>query len=326
MGKGKAEPRAQLIMNLHEVDIGGVKVPNNVFLAPLAGYTNGVFRAMCLRLGAGLTFTEMVSAKGLCYDSANTRALLQLTPYYGAINAVQLFGGEAEFMRRACLSEEIAPFDIIDINFGCPVPKIFKNGEGSALLTDIPRAQQIVRSAKASGKPVTVKFRIGVDGEHIVTRDFALAMQDAGADMITVHGRTRDKMYSGEVNYAEIAKAKGAVSIPVIANGGVFSRADAERLMNETGADGVMVARGAMFNPFVFAEITGTPVADKKAVIAEQLRLTYENYDDRFATVYMRKMLSFYVKGLPSATQIRQRLMQCTSYGQIKEILDGLQF
>ena len=313
-------------MNLHEVDIGGLKTPNNVFLAPLAGYTNAVFRALCLKLGAGLAFTEMVSAKGLCYDSANTRELLQLTPIYGAINAVQLFGGEPEFMLRACLSEDVAPFDLIDINFGCPVPKIYKNGEGSALLADVPRAQAIVRSAKKSGKPVSVKFRIGLDGENIVTRDFAVAMQDAGADMITVHGRTRDKMYSGEVNFKEIAKAKEAVSIPVIANGGVFCKADADRLMDETGADGVMVARGAMYNPFVFAEITGTPVADKKTVIAEQLRLTFDNYDERFATVYMRKMLSFYVKGQPSATAIRQKLMTCNSYGQIAEILDKLQF
>ena len=313
-------------MNLHQVEIGGLKTPNNVFLAPLAGYTNAVFRAMCLKLGAGLAFTEMVSAKGLCYDSANTRELLQLTPADAAINAVQLFGGEPEFMRRACLSKDVEPFDLIDINFGCPVPKIFKNGEGSALLADIPRAQKTVRAAKDSDKPVSVKFRIGLDGEHIVTRDFAVAMQDAGADMITIHGRTRDKMYSGEVNYAEIAKAKASVGIPVIANGGIFCKADAERLLNETGADGVMVARGAMYNPFVFAEITGTSYSDKKEIISEQLKSTFENYDERFATVYMRKMLSFYVKGLSSATAIRQKLMQCNSYGQIAEILNCLQF
>ncbi|MDE6690866.1 MAG: tRNA-dihydrouridine synthase [Clostridia bacterium] len=313
-------------MRLKKIDLCGLTIKNNVLLAPLAGYTNAVFRGMCESLGAGLSFTEMVSAKGLCYNSENTRELLQLTPIYGAINAVQLFGSEPEYMRRAALSEDIAPFDLIDINMGCPVPKIFKNGEGSALLKDIPLAQKLVKAAKESGKAVSVKFRIGVDGEHIVTRDFALAMQDAGADMITVHGRTRDKMYSGEVDYKEIAAAKNAVGIPVIANGGVFSNADAEKLIGETGADGVMVARGAMYNPFIFAELTGTPVADKKAVIRKQLDDTFANYDSRFATVYMRKMIAFYIKGQKGAAVTRVKLMGADTREKIEEILDGLQF
>lgn len=313
-------------MRLKKIDLCGLTIKNNVLLAPLAGYTNAVFRGMCESLGAGLTFTEMVSAKGLCYNSENTRELLQLTPIYGAINAVQLFGSEPEYMRRAALSEDIAPFDLIDINMGCPVPKIFKNGEGSALLNDIPLAQKLVRAAKESGKAVSVKFRIGVDGEHIVTRDFAVAMQDAGADMITIHGRTRDKMYSGEVNYNEIAAAKKAVQIPVIANGGVFGNADAEKLINETGADGVMVARGAMYNPFIFAELTGTQVPDKKAVIKKQLADTFANYDNRFATVYMRKMIAFYIKGQPNAAATRVKLMGADTREKIEEILNNLQF
>ncbi len=313
-------------MRLKKIELKGLTIKNNVLLAPLAGYTNAVFRAMCERLGAGLSFTEMVSAKGLCYNSENTRELLRLTPEYGAINAVQLFGSEPEYMRRAALSEDIAPFDLIDINMGCPVPKIFKNGEGSALLANIPLAQQLVKAAKESGKAVSVKFRTGVDGEHLVTRDFALAMQDAGADMLTVHGRTRDKMYSGEVNYNEIAAAKNAVQIPVIANGGVFSNADAEKLMGKTGADGVMVARGAMYNPFVFAELTDTPVPDKKEVIRKQLNDTFANYDGRFATVYMRKMLAFYIKGQPNAAATRVKLMGADSKEKIEEILNGIQF
>ncbi len=173
---------------------------------------------------------------------------------------------------------------------------------------------------------MSVKFRTGVDGEHLVTRDFALAMQDAGADMLTVHGRTRDKMYSGEVNYNEIAAAKNAVQIPVIANGGVFSNADAEKLMGKTGADGVMVARGAMYNPFVFAELTDTPVPDKKEVIRKQLNDTFANYDGRFATVYMRKMLAFYIKGQPNAAATRVKLMGADSKEKIEEILNGIQF
>lgn len=313
-------------MRLKKIELEGLTIKNNVFLAPLAGYTNAVFRGMCERLGAGLTFTEMVSAKGLCYNSENTRELLQLTPAYGAINAVQLFGSEPEYMRRAALGGDIAPFDLIDINMGCPVPKIFKNGEGSALLENIPLAQKLVKAAKESGKAVSVKFRIGVDGKHIVTRDFAQAMQDAGADMITVHGRTRDRMYSGEVNFNEIAAAKRAVQIPVIANGGVFCNADAEKLIAETGADGIMVARGAMYNPFIFAEITGTPVADKKAVIKKQLNDTFAAYDNRFATVYMRKMIAFYIKGQPNAAATRVKLMGANSKDAIEEILEDLQF
>ena len=313
-------------MRLKKIELEGLTIKNNVFLAPLAGYTNAVFRGMCESLGAGLTFTEMVSAKGLCYNSENTRELLQLTPGYGAINAVQLCGSEPEYMRRAALGGDIAPFDLIDINMGCPVPKIFKNGEGSALLENIPLAQKLVKAAKESGKAVSVKFRIGVDGEHIVTRDFAQAMQDAGADMITVHGRTRDRMYSGEVNYKEIAAAKRAVQIPVIANGGVFCNADAEKLIAETGADGIMVARGAMYNPFIFAEITGTHVADKKAVIKKQLNDTFAAYDNRFATVYMRKMIAFYIKGQPNAAAIRVKLMGANTKEAIEEILENLQF
>ncbi len=313
-------------MRLKKIKVGNLIIGNNVFLAPLAGYTNAVFRGMCESLGAGLTFTEMVSAKGLCYNSENTRELLQLTPTYGAVNAVQLFGADPEFMRRAAQSDDIAPFELIDINMGCPMPKIYKNGEGSALLENIPLARKIVKAAKESGKAVSVKFRTGIDGEHIITRDFALAMEDAGADMITIHGRTRDKIYSGAVDFEEIAKAKAAVKIPVIANGGVYSDLCAEKLLKETGADGVMVARGAMYNPFVFAEICGVPVSDKKAVIRKQIADTFGAYDYRFATVYMRKMLAFYIKGQKGAAATRVKLMSANSAEEIEEILKGLQF
>lgn len=313
-------------MRLKRVKAGGIETPNNVFVAPLAGYTNCAFRNMCLSLGAGLTFTEMVSAKGLCYGSENTAELLRLPPDYAGIKAVQLFGSDPGFMRRAACSEEIAPFDLIDINMGCPVPKIFKNGEGSALLGDIPKAQSLVRAAKESGKAVSVKFRIGLDEGHIVTRDFAAAMEDAGADMITVHGRTRDKIYSGEVNYGEIAKAKSAVKIPVIANGGVFSAADADRLIEQTGADGVMLARGAMYNPFLIAEITGAPEPDKKAVIARQTEETFRYFDTRFAVVYIRKMLGFYVKGQPNASALRVKLLACKNREEIEEVFKDMEF
>ena len=280
-------------MRLNSFTVGGLKIPNNLLLAPLAGYTNAVFREMCIRLGAGLTFTEMVSAKGLCYNSENTRELLQilqLPPEYGAVNAVQLFGCEPEYMERAACSADVAPFALIDINMGCPVPKIYKNGEGSALLNDIPLAMKMVRAAKKSGKPVSVKFRIG------------------------------------EVNFGEIAAAKSAVKIPVIANGGVFSPADADRLLNETGADGVMLARGAMYNPFLFAGISGTQYGDKRSVIMRQLAETFGRYDSRFATVYMRKMIAFYIKGVPNAAALRSRLLACGDRESIEDALKEIEF
>lgn len=313
-------------MQLHSVKIGAISTPNNVFLAPLAGYTNAVFRKMCFSLGAGLTFTEMVSAKGLCYDSRGSRELLLYTPDYGGIKAVQLFGSEPYYMEKAACGEDIAPFDLIDINMGCPVPKIFKNGEGSALLENVPLAQELVKSCKRSGKAVSVKFRTGITAQKIVTCDFAKAMEDAGADMITVHGRTRDKMYSGEVDYKQIAAAKRAVSIPVIANGGIFTSADADRLIDETGADGVMIARGAMYNPFVFADITGAKAEDRGEVILRQLNETFAYFDDRFATVYMRKMIGFYLKGTPNAAALRSKLLECKNRSEISAIASSVNF
>ena len=313
-------------MQLKSIDIGGLQTPNNVFLAPLAGYTNAVFREMCFGFGAGLTFTEMVSAKGLCYKSENTAALLYVTPSYGGIRAVQLFGGEPDFMRRAAESEHIAPFDVIDINMGCPVPKIYNNGEGSALMNDLPRAAKIIGACKASGKRVTVKFRIGVSPNKIIAADFAKMCEDSGADMITVHGRTRDKMYAGEVNFAQIAAAKRAVKIPVIANGGVFCEADAVRLMQETGADGVMVARGAMYAPWIFSELTGAPVPDKRQVVLKQLQNTLSLYGERFALVFMRKMAAFYTKGTANSSALRQRLFSCETIPALRTMIEEAEF
>ncbi len=313
-------------MLLKKIDIGGLLTPNNVFLAPLAGYTNAVFREMCYNLGAGLTFTEMVSAKGLCYNSKNTRELLYITPSYGGIKAVQLFGSDADYMRRAAESQDVSPFDLIDINMGCPVPKIFGNGDGSALLQDFKRAAAVIAACKKSGKRVSVKFRIGLSAEKLVTADFAKMCEDSGADMITVHGRTRDKIYAGEVNCEEIARAKAAVKIPVIANGGIFSPADADALMERTGADGVMLARGAMYSPWLFAEITGTPVPDRRALIMRQLKDTYSAFGERFAVVFMRKMAAFYTKGMPGSAALREKLFTCDTMEKLEEMIASAQF
>jgi len=313
-------------MRLREVKIGNLKTGNNVFLAPLAGYTNGVFRTVCEKLGAGLTFTEMVSAKGLCYGSEKTEQLLYVSEDYRGIKAAQIFGNDPEYMRRACESDALAKFDLIDINMGCPVPKIYKNGEGSALMNDLPLVGRIVSECKKSGKLVSVKFRTGLDESRKITAEFARVCAGAGADLICIHGRTRDKMYSGAVDFEEIAAAKRAVGIPVIANGGIFCAADADELLEKTGADGVAVARGAMYRPWVFAEITGKEIPDIKDIVRGQLHKTREIYGERFACVFMRKMIGFYLKGTPDAAACREKLFKADSCEKVEEILETLNF
>ncbi len=315
-----------LKMRLKQIDIGGLKTKNNVFLAPLAGYSNGVFRELCYDLGAGLTFTEMVSAKGLCYNSEKTKELLYITPNYVGIKACQIFGGDPEYMRRACESEELAPFELIDINMGCPVPKIYKNGEGSYLLSDILLAEKIISECKKSGKRISVKFRTGIDSGHIVGGQFAKMCENAGADMICIHGRTRDKMYAGEVDFKEIEKAKGAVKIPVIANGGVFSLSDAENLLDKTGADGVAIARGAMYNPRIFSEITGTDAGNFKQKVLKQIADTKEVYGERFACVFMRKMVSFYIKGQKNSVALRTELLKVKDTEELTALTSQINF
>ena len=306
-------------MRLTPIQIGNITIENNVFLAPLAGYTNYAFRRLCKGYGAGLCYTEMVSAKGLKYGSENTKELL-FTDAHEGMAAAQIFGSEPDTMRLACAHEALAPFPIIDINMGCPVPKIYKNGEGSALLENPLLAEKIVKECVKSGKIITVKFRIGVSPDKIITEEFAKRMEGAGASLITIHGRTKDKMYSGDVNFEEIAKAKNAVKIPVIANGGVFSNEDAETLLRETGADGVMVARASLFNPQIFCELTKTPTENKGEMFKKQLEWTRQVCDERFTTVFMRKMCAFYVKGMKGAAVFKDRLFQAQSPEEILSI------
>lgn len=310
-------------MRLTPVTIKNLTVKNNVFLAPLAGYTNYALRRLCKGYGAGLCFTEMVSAKGLKYGSENTESLLYTDENEGTC-AAQIFGSEPDVMRAACEHKALAPFPVVDINMGCPVPKIYKNGEGSALLENPLLAEQIVKACVKSGKIITVKFRIGVSADKLVTADFAKRMADAGASLITVHGRTRDKMYAGEVHYGEIAAAKRAVDIPVIANGGVFSDEDATRLLNETGADGVMVARAALFDPQIFCQLTGTPTERKRESFEKQLLWTRQTCDERFTVVFMRKMAAFYVKGERGAAAFKERLFAAQTIDEIQSIADEI--
>ncbi len=313
-------------MRLKTVKINKLNTKNNVFLAPLAGYTNAVFRQLCYDLGAGLTFTEMVSAKGLCYGSEKTEELLRVTPEYSGIKACQIFGSDPYFMRKACESKALEKFELVDINMGCPVPKIYKNGEGSALMNDMPLAGKIIAECVKSGKIISVKFRTGLTEGDIKAVEFAKVCEGAGASLITVHGRVRERFYSGGVDFKAVAEVKNSVKIPVIANGGVFNSADAEKLYNETGADGIAVARGAMYAPWIFAEICGEPVPDKKALVLKQLEDTLDLYGERFACVFMRKMTAFYIKGMPDCAKLKEKLFKCSTCACLAEIIDGINF
>lgn len=314
---------------IRALDIAGMVCPNNVFLAPLAGYTNYPFRKMCEELGAGLTFTEMVSAKGLHYNNAETKELLYCENSHkeGAVcppKAAQIFGSDPEIMREACESEALAPFQLIDINMGCPMPKIVRNGEGSALLADMPLAEKVIAACAKSGKRISVKFRTGLDEAHKVTAEFARMCEGAGACMITVHGRTRDKIYAGSVDYDEIAAAKCAVRIPVIANGGVWNEKDVQKMFDRTGADGVMIARAAMYRPQTFCDILGTPEPPAKELFLGQLALTKELYGERFACVHMRKMAAFYIKGRPGANEWRRQLFAAATTDAVAALAEEI--
>ena len=305
---------------IRELNIAGMVCPNNVFLAPLAGYTNYPFRTMCMRLGAGLTFTEMVSCKGLAYGSEETRKLL----YCGneSPKAAQIFGSDPAIMRAACESEDLSPFDLIDINMGCPMPKIVSNGDGNALMENLPLAEKVISECAKSGKRISVKFRIGVAPEKKIAAEFARLCEGAGACMITVHGRTRDKLYAGAPDYAEIAAAKNAVRIPVIANGGIWSRGDAEKMTERTGADGVMIARAALYRPQTFCDILGTEAPPMRELFFRQLDETLALYGERFAIVFMRKMAAFYCKGVKGAAEYKRRLFSADTVEALRAVAE----
>lgn len=305
---------------LEKINVAGMECANNVFLAPLAGYTNYPFRDMCRRLGAGLTFTEMVSCKGLLYGNEETKKLL----YCGSESpkAAQIFGCDPAIMRAACEGEELAPFDLIDINMGCPMPKVIRNGEGSALLENFPLAEKVIAECVKSGKRISVKFRTGIAEGHKVTEEFSKLCAGAGACMITVHGRTREKIYAGAPDYAEIAKAKNAVEIPVIANGGVWSKSDAEKMLARTGADGVMIARAALYRPQIFADMAGNEAPPLTELFLRQLSETLALYGERFACVFMRKMAAFYLKGKTGAAEMKRRLFAAQSTQEVAALAE----
>ncbi|MBR5192061.1 MAG: tRNA-dihydrouridine synthase family protein [Clostridia bacterium] len=305
-----------------ELKLGNNKIKNNIFLAPIAGYTNYAFRSLALKLGYGLCFTELVSAKGLVYKNNGTKELLLAGD--GIKNtAVQLFGSDPYFLRKACESEELKDFDIVDINMGCPVPKVYKNGEGSALLTDINRAEQIIRECVKSGKTITIKIRKGIKEGDDVATDFALMAENAGAKLITIHARVKDAYYSGEPDYNSIYKAKKAVNIPVIANGGIFTKEDAFKMFTNTGADGIMLARGGIDNLFLVCELLNiNPPLTKKEFIFSQLQIMEEVFGKTRANAEFRKFIPYYFKGERNIKEVKKQLTTAENINVLKELLN----
>lgn len=304
--------------------IGNITLSGNVLMAPLAGYTCFPFRLMARRLGASLAFTEMTSADGLKYHDNATRKLL-FTNELESPKAVQLLGSEPNIFEHASVSGFVEPFDIVDINMGCPVPNVIKSGEGCALMTKPAAAAKIIEACKRSGKIVTVKCRLGMSENDIAIAEFAKLCENAGADMITVHGRTRNMMYSGEPLYEHIAEAKSAVSIPVIANGGIFSEEDAVEMMRRTGSDGIMLARYGFEDPLIFSGLSGkTPRQSKYDLLIEQIGITQKYFDELFLLTYIKKLTSYFMKKKHGTKQFKQELYRCGSADELKRVIEKI--
>ena len=314
--------------------IGNIQLNGDAVLAPIAGFTDVGFRDIAVRYGAALTYTEMISCKGMVYGSEKTKELLATTDNE-KIKAVQIFVFVADIMAKACKMSEMAKFDIIDINMGCPVPKIVNNGEGSALLNNPKLAMHIVKTLKQeTGKVVTVKFRKGFKRGENVAVDFAKYMQDAGADGITVHGRTREDYYNGLSDWETIAKVVEAVQIPVIANGDVVDLNSYLKIKEVTKAAGVMIARGALGNPQIFKEIAENTLkiatifknVDKKRDILSQIEILKEYYSDRYIYSNMKKQICYYLKGMAGSKPIKEAVCHVESVQQLINIVNTINF
>lgn len=322
--EGVNEDERYRSMNTNPIRLGRFLLPTNVLMAPLAGYTSWPFRMLCQELGAGLCFTEMVSANALKYKDKATEKLL-FTTEDERIKAVQLLGSDPAVMEKAACSEALSGFDIIDVNMGCPVPNIFKSGEGSALLADPKRAGAIIRGCKRSGKPVTVKIRIGIREDEPIAAEFTKLCEEAGADMVSIHGRSRSMMYDGTPYYDQIEQAKSAVSIPVIANGGIFSDREAEHMLEATGADGIMIGRYALQDPFVFSRLTGRNVPeDKGRLLLDQLALTSRHYDETYTLAYMKKLTSYCMKKRRGTKRYKEQLFRCGNRKELEAVIRAI--
>ena len=306
--------------------IGPLELSGNIIMPAIAGYTDIGMRALAYRFGAALAFTEMISAKGLVYGSAHTEALLA-TSDFEPIKCVQLFGSEPEFIYRAVKHEALKKFDLIDLNFGCPVPKIVSNGDGSALLKDIPRLKEVVAAAveAAAPRPVTAKMRLGFRLGELVSPLAARAAEEAGAKAVTVHGRTREEYYSGKVDLIGIRETKNAVSIPVFANGDIVDRASLLETAYVTGADGFAVARGAIGRPYIFRELSGERVSpDIPALIKEHFDMLSKVYPDGVAVDMMKKHIAAYAKDARGGKAVKLKAFAAKSKEDIFAAADML--
>lgn len=317
-----------------QLKIGNVLLENRYILGPMAGVTDLPFRLLCKEQGAGLLCMEMVSAKAILYHNKNTESLLQIHPEEIPVS-LQLFGSDPRIVSEMAKRIEERPFSILDINMGCPVPKVVRNGEGSALMKEPKLVYELVNAVvRAIRKPVTVKIRKGFDEEHVNAVEIARIAEEAGAAAIAVHGRTREQYYSGKADWDIIRQVKEAVRIPVIGNGDVNSGERAAALKKQTGCDGVMVARGAQGNPWIFSELlayekTGQslprPDIDEiRGTMLRHARLQIQYKGGYLGIREMRKHVAWYTKGLRGAARLREQINRAESYEELEKILTVL--
>lgn len=319
---------------MKQLTIGSVKLDNPFILAPMAGVTDLPFRVLCKEQGAGLICMEMISAKAILYKNKNTEALMKIHPSEHPVS-LQLFGSDSEIISEMAKQIEDRPFDILDINMGCPVPKVVNNGEGSALMKNPALVREIVsKTVKAIRKPVTVKIRRGFDEDHVNAVEIAKIIEDCGAAAVAVHGRTREQYYAGKADWEIIRQVKEAVSIPVIGNGDIDMPEKAVQMMNQTGCDGVMIARGARGNPWIFSrtlqymetgEASSKP--DKEEVIHTMLRHARMQLEYKGAYTgirEMRKHIAWYTSGFPKSARLRSAINEIETYEELEKLLLSL--
>ncbi|MGN0132237.1 MAG: tRNA dihydrouridine synthase DusB [Lachnospiraceae bacterium] len=319
---------------MNNLMIGNVAIESPVILAPMAGVTDLPFRLLCRRKGAGLLCMEMVSAKAIYYHNRNTEALLEIHPEERPVS-LQLFGSEPKLMGEMAKRIEDRPFSVLDINMGCPVPKVVNNGEGSALMKNPKLAGEIMSAVvKAVEKPVTVKIRKGFDDDHVNAVEMAKIAEDSGVAAIAVHGRTREQYYSGKADWDIIRRVKEAVSVPVIGNGDVTDPYSAKKMLEETGCDGIMIGRAARGNPWIFRQIdrylsdgiVPEPVSreEMRQTILEHARLMVEYKGEYLAIREMRKHISWYTTGMPGSAAFRGRINAMETMDELTDSVNAL--